>query len=220
MEREKEENDPYEDDDASHSEESENDFTIPNVELLKEILSPEASEILSQIQHPGVATVKQQQELYQDADSVTIASNILDTEFVPSSNNKSIQSTTIELPVRNSLYSTKEYWDDRFRTEDVRNWLVTYEEVKDQLVPYLSSQSRILMIGCGNSTFSEELYDAGYQFITNLDYSEIVIDVMRSKYGHSRPHMTWMVRSFSIYIFLFLSLNHLVVLLPKAFTLF
>jgi 2-polyprenyl-3-methyl-5-hydroxy-6-metoxy-1,4-benzoquinol methylase len=166
-----EENDPYEDDE--YSEQSENDTKTPNEELLKEILSPEALEILSQIQQQNHHCL-----------------------VAPSINpNKLPQSTYIELPVRNSLYSDKEYWDDRFRTEDVRNWLVTYEEVKDQLAPFLSFQSRILMIGCGNSTFSEELYDAGYQCICNLDYSEIVIDAMRTKYGQSRPKMTWVVRS-------------------------
>ena len=50
----------------------------------------------------------------------------------------------------------------------------------------------ILVVGCGNSTFSADLYDEGYENITNIDYSPVVIDKMRGK-NSRRPNMRWVV---------------------------
>ena len=99
-----------------------------------------------------------------------------------------------ELPQHNTDYCKKEYWDDRFAEEEVNNWLVTYGDVKDQLAPFLTPESKILVVGCGNSTFSEELYDAGFRNLWNIDFSEVVIEAMRAKYRVSRPSMKWIVR--------------------------
>eukprot|EP01090_Pellita_catalonica_P000025 TRINITY_DN1001_c0_g1_i1.p1 TRINITY_DN1001_c0_g1~~TRINITY_DN1001_c0_g1_i1.p1 ORF type:complete len:158 (+),score=24.27 TRINITY_DN1001_c0_g1_i1:625-1098(+) len=50
------------------------------------------------------------------------------------------------------------------------------------------------MIGCGNSIFSEELYRQGYKHITNIDFSETVIQKMQEKYpSKSFPEMSWKV---------------------------
>jgi EEF1A lysine methyltransferase 4 len=35
---------------------------------------------------------------------------------------------------------------------------------------------RILVLGCGNAEFSEDLYDAGYKNVINVDISSVVID--------------------------------------------
>jgi 2-polyprenyl-3-methyl-5-hydroxy-6-metoxy-1,4-benzoquinol methylase len=43
-------------------------------------------------------------------------------------------------------------------------------------------RGKILNIGAGNSVLSEEMYKEGYKHITNVDFSEIVVDDMQSKY--------------------------------------
>ena len=91
----------------------------------------------------------------------------------------------------NSLYAKKEYWDERFTTEESYDWLLKYEDVRSLLVPHLKASDRILIVGCGNSTFSADLYDAGYHNITNIDYSDIVIDKMVETHAASRPEMLW-----------------------------
>jgi len=48
------------------------------------------------------------------------------------------------------------------------------------------------MLGCGNSTLSEDMYDDGYKNIVNVDYSPIVIERMRAR-NHDRPEMSWLV---------------------------
>lgn len=42
---------------------------------------------------------------------------------------------------------------------------------------------RILVVGCGASKLSIELYEAGFTNITNIDISEVVINHNRKKYG-------------------------------------
>lgn len=37
---------------------------------------------------------------------------------------------------------------------------------------------RILNLGCGNSTLSEELYDIGFTNVYNVDISPVVIEQM------------------------------------------
>lgn len=36
----------------------------------------------------------------------------------------------------------------------------------------------MLIIGCGNSEISADLFDNGYRFITNIDFSPLVISEM------------------------------------------
>lgn len=47
------------------------------------------------------------------------------------------------------------------------------------------------MAGCGNSKLSEELYDAGFKHIDNIDISSIAIRQMKSKHQISRKEMTF-----------------------------
>lgn len=38
-------------------------------------------------------------------------------------------------------------------------------------------------MGCGNSAFTESLYQDGYQNITNIDFSEVLITELSEKYA-------------------------------------
>ena len=49
------------------------------------------------------------------------------------------------------------------------------------------------MLGCGNANFSADIYDHGYRNITNVDFSEVVINQMAQKNAKTRPEMTWQV---------------------------
>lgn len=46
----------------------------------------------------------------------------------------------------------------------------------------------MLVVGCGNSSLSGDMFDDGFSNITSMDFSELVIDEMRQKnrYTHSR----------------------------------
>ncbi|KAN0059653.1 hypothetical protein ACQY0O_008224 [Thecaphora frezii] len=99
----------------------------------------------------------------------------------------------------NQQFSTREYWDKRYEGlvegDDEFDWFKKYEDLKpifDTLIP--SKTSRILMLGCGNSTLSGDMYTAGYTSISNLDYSAPVISQMSQKYSKLGMHsMQWHV---------------------------
>jgi ubiquinone/menaquinone biosynthesis C-methylase UbiE len=113
------------------------------------------------------------------------------------------------LPKNHEEFKSKEYWDRFFieREEKSFEWYGTYPELRELIrrafTPASSISSslssgtsegwRTLVIGCGNSDFSSEFYDDGFTNITNIDFSEVVIDEMQRKNLSPRPAMSWLV---------------------------
>ncbi|KAL5536865.1 hypothetical protein ACEPAF_688 [Sanghuangporus sanghuang] len=101
------------------------------------------------------------------------------------------------LPKSNEEYGTLEYWNERYRKEangTTFDWFKSYSDISHivrEAIP--DKASKILILGCGNSKLSEEMYDDGYHNIVNVDYSSIVIEQMREKYRVSRPTLEWHV---------------------------
>ena len=94
----------------------------------------------------------------------------------------------------NKKFVLKEYWDERFKTEESYDWLLTLDDVEEHLLPLLPcTNSRILMVGCGNSSLSRDLYELGYTNITNIDFSEVVIRKMAQRHAETHPLMGWIV---------------------------
>ena len=51
--------------------------------------------------------------------------------------------------------------------------------LKSLLVQFMNNKDiRILVLGCGNAEFSEDIYDDGYKNIVNVDISSVVIRQM------------------------------------------
>ncbi|KZT25251.1 S-adenosyl-L-methionine-dependent methyltransferase [Neolentinus lepideus HHB14362 ss-1] len=99
------------------------------------------------------------------------------------------------LPQSNEEYGTKEYWDKRYEKESdgtFFDWFKSYDDIAPlirELIP--DKTSRILMLGCGNSRLSEQMYNDGYNNIVNVDYSSVVIQQMRERHAIDRPEMEW-----------------------------
>lgn len=49
----------------------------------------------------------------------------------------------------------------------------------------------MLVVGCGNSELSEQLYDVGYKQLTNIDISETVVVHMNQRNSERRPGLTF-----------------------------
>ncbi|XP_067048896.1 EEF1A lysine methyltransferase 4-like [Acropora muricata] len=98
----------------------------------------------------------------------------------------------MNLPDSNSSYKIKEYWDERFSEEDSFEWCKGYSDFKDLLYKHVRKVDRILMLGCGNSRLSEDMYNDGFKNITNIDYSPVVIEKMRKK-CRGLAEMQWLV---------------------------
>eukprot|EP01031_Cornospumella_fuschlensis_P041435 gene41435-50560_t len=96
-------------------------------------------------------------------------------------------------PDSNAEFKLQEYWERRFLKEESYEWLASWKSVRAQILPYLLTTDRILIVGCGNSSFSADIYDEGFHNIINIDFAESVIARMRDIHGTSRPDMEWKV---------------------------
>lgn len=80
-------------------------------------------------------------------------------------------------------YGKSEYWDERYKANDTTfDWYVSFEPLREILTPLMRPESRILMIGCGNSRLSAQMYEAGYRNIVNIDICDVVVQQMRARY--------------------------------------
>ena len=98
----------------------------------------------------------------------------------------------MDLPKENTSYKLKEYWDTRFSKEETFEWCKSYGDFKDLLCKHVRKSDRILMLGCGNSMLSEDMYNDGYRNIVNIDFSSIVVNNMKRK-CQGLVDMEWIV---------------------------
>lgn len=114
------------------------------------------------------------------------------------------------LPQRSEDFRLKEYWDRFFDQRDTQSfeWYGSYANLKENLYHELDfslnpsdinvlihqqkikHSLRVLVIGCGNSELSFELFCDGFLNVTSIDFSELVIQKMTKKY----PFMKWHVQ--------------------------
>lgn len=98
----------------------------------------------------------------------------------------------MDLPDKNASYKLQEYWDRRYTKEDNFEWCKSYDDFKELIHKHVKTGDRILMLGCGNSTLSEDMYYDGYRNIVNIDFSPVVIENMKRK-CKDLVEMEWMV---------------------------
>ncbi|GAV59000.1 Methyltransf_11 domain-containing protein [Cephalotus follicularis] len=113
------------------------------------------------------------------------------------------QSKSNELLSTLEDFTSKENWDKFYLnrgTGDSFEWYGEWTQLRDSLLSLLSNppppppqQQQILVPGCGNSSLSEHLYDAGFHGITNVDFSKVVISDMLRRNVRCRPSMKWRV---------------------------
>src|SRR3990167_941641 len=106
------------------------------------------------------------------------------------------------LPAKNATYQEQTYWEQRYQEDrNTFDWFLTWEHLAQFLQPILqASNGAILVAGCGNrfllnllgSILSEQMYDAGFHSIINIDYASAVIETMSRRNG-ARPDMGWLV---------------------------
>ncbi|XP_045549578.1 endothelin converting enzyme 2a isoform X1 [Salmo salar] len=95
------------------------------------------------------------------------------------------------LPDRNSRYKDVDYWDERYKTEKSFEWFGDFSKFQHLLQRHVMKDDAILVLGCGNSSMSSDMYDAGYHSITNIDYSSVCIHTMSARHDATCPGMTW-----------------------------
>ncbi|KAL1423654.1 hypothetical protein MTO96_021028 [Rhipicephalus appendiculatus] len=99
------------------------------------------------------------------------------------------------LPKASSEFASEKYWNEFFhkRGKAAFEWYGEFWQHAETIFKYLKeSTDKILIVGCGNSTLSADLYDSGYKNITSIDISDVVIRQMNDKYVSSRPQMKFL----------------------------
>ncbi|TDG40126.1 hypothetical protein AWZ03_013447 [Drosophila navojoa] len=95
------------------------------------------------------------------------------------------------LPRTREEFAQTDYWNEFFkkRGEKAFEWYGEYIELCDQIHKYIKPVDKILMLGCGNSKLSMDMYDAGYRDITNIDISSVAVKKMIDLNAKTRPDM-------------------------------
>nr|XP_020489774.1 EEF1A lysine methyltransferase 4 [Labrus bergylta]XP_020489775.1 EEF1A lysine methyltransferase 4 [Labrus bergylta] len=94
------------------------------------------------------------------------------------------------LPEDNSRYKDVDYWDERYKTEQCYDWLGGFSKFQHLLEKNVKKEDSILIIGCGNSSMSSDMYSTGFHSITNIDYSSVCISTMSARHSDC-PGMSW-----------------------------
>uniref|UniRef100_A0A3Q2NMZ0 eEF1A lysine and N-terminal methyltransferase n=1 Tax=Fundulus heteroclitus TaxID=8078 RepID=A0A3Q2NMZ0_FUNHE len=97
------------------------------------------------------------------------------------------------LPRTAEEFSSTEYWDRFFKKRGDRafEWYGDYNKLCGVLHKYIKVQEKVLVVGCGNSELSEQLYDVGYRHLTNIDISETVVAHMNQRNEERRPDLSF-----------------------------
>ncbi|KAJ8974922.1 hypothetical protein NQ317_010205 [Molorchus minor] len=97
------------------------------------------------------------------------------------------------LPKSKNQFTEVDYWESFFKQRGSKTfeWYGEYAELSDHLHKYIKKQDDVLIIGCGNSTMGQDLYDIGYSKIINIDISQVVIRQMLSQKGKNRDGLKY-----------------------------
>uniref|UniRef100_A0A1B6FY48 Methyltransferase type 11 domain-containing protein n=1 Tax=Cuerna arida TaxID=1464854 RepID=A0A1B6FY48_9HEMI len=96
------------------------------------------------------------------------------------------------LPKATTDFTQIDYWNSFFKKRGKKafEWYGEYPELCGILHKYIRPRDKILVIGCGNSSLSSDLYDVGYKQIMNIDVSGVVIKQMKAK-SKNRPGLEY-----------------------------
>lgn len=90
-------------------------------------------------------------------------------------------------------YGSPDYWDQRYKEQDdFYDWYMHWNEIGPAIEKYLNRTGKTLVIGCGNSLLSKELYDDNFTSILSTDISPSVIQKMSELYKNEKS-MEWKV---------------------------
>ncbi|NWI66002.1 MET13 protein, partial [Todus mexicanus] len=93
-------------------------------------------------------------------------------------------------------FGSGRYWERFFRQRGPRpfEWYGAFPQLRSVLGKYVRPRDKVLVVGCGNSELSEQMYDARMcEDIVNIDISAAVIRQMQERSGSKRPKMSYLL---------------------------
>jgi SAM-dependent methyltransferase len=97
---------------------------------------------------------------------------------------------------------TEEWWTTYHQQHaDFREWILAGSELADSVGAVLADaaravpggQGRVLHIGCGSSILHEDLMRSGFRSVVNIDFSEEIVDRMRTKFAKIADTVSFVV---------------------------
>ncbi|KAF2075464.1 hypothetical protein CYY_003245 [Polysphondylium violaceum] len=93
-------------------------------------------------------------------------------------------------------YGSCSYWNTRYQQESTPfDWYQSFIGLKSYFESLIKLQDDILMVGCGNSLLSEQMYEAGYKSIVSMDISPVVIEQQNLRYRDKYPDLQFLVEN-------------------------
>ncbi|KAH8692482.1 S-adenosyl-L-methionine-dependent methyltransferase [Phaeosphaeriaceae sp. PMI808] len=100
-------------------------------------------------------------------------------------------------------FGRSDFWDERYAKGDgdtpTHEWLRDFDALEPFFKKYLSEGKgeegkfgRLLHLGSGDSTIPYDLLDRGYKNQLCIDFSTVVVDLMKSRHA-SEPEVEWIV---------------------------
>ncbi len=104
-------------------------------------------------------------------------------------------------PAKKQQFQDRAFWDNFFkeRGAEAFEWYGAFRELRPFVAKAIPERtgaaSHLLVVGCGNSDFSTQLYlEGGHHNVVNVDFSAPVIAEMRAKTAALCPGMQWQVQ--------------------------
>ncbi|XP_074654403.1 eEF1A lysine and N-terminal methyltransferase-like [Tubulanus polymorphus] len=95
------------------------------------------------------------------------------------------------LPKSSDEFGSSDYWEGFFKKRGDKSfeWYGEYNQLCGIIHKYVKVTDKILMVGCGNSDLSANMYDVGYKDLTSIDISDVAIRQMIQKNHSQRPDL-------------------------------
>jgi len=82
-------------------------------------------------------------------------------------------------------YSKASYWDARYtKDKEAFEWYQSYRGLKHIVKPLVKSDAKVLIVGCGNSRLSSDIYDDASTDVTSIDISQV--QLLKKRRSESR----------------------------------
>jgi len=83
-----------------------------------------------------------------------------------------------------ALYGNVGWWEARYRSDPAKvafDWYLTYNSLKEALIPHIREADHILVAGAGISRMPAQLYDDGFRNVTSIDISPTAIQTAQEQ---------------------------------------
>lgn len=116
--------------------------------------------------------------------------NLVRERTAPQNSGKTPEDEHLDQELENILnhpapaYSETDYWNSRYEREpEPFDWYQPWSRIKTVVLPIIQTRGKALDVGCGNSPMTAELLADGFDEVTGIDISSVVIRQNQEKFA-------------------------------------